>query len=157
MRYQEIAARLTGFSVPLFGVSWDPPEPDVTIARRVLAFLEDRRVLYNAYHLEVEEQCFHSVTEIRQFLTTEIGALDKGSKLGEHLRGIRAACRHFLDESGPANRRLHRGWGPFEAPFFTALGELRAAIGAHVGALAVMHGLDVEEQLASVLPAQDEA
>jgi len=77
MRYQEIAARLTGFSVPLFGVSWDPPEPDVAIARRVLAFLEDRRVLYNAYHLEVEEQCAHSVTEIRHFLTNEIGALDK--------------------------------------------------------------------------------
>jgi hypothetical protein len=155
MRYQEIAARLTGFSVPFFGVSWDPPEPDVAIARRVVAFLEDRRVLYNAYHLEVEEQCIHSVTEIRRFLTTEIGALDDRSALGEHLRAIRAACRKFLDDSGPQGGRLHRGWGPSEAPFFTALGELRAAIGSRVAAVAVMHGLDVERQLASLFPALD--
>jgi hypothetical protein len=157
MRFKEIAARLTGFSVPIFGVSWNPPEPDVAIARRVIAFLEDRRVLYNAYHLEVEEQCVHSITEIRQFLTKEIGALDEGSNLGEHFRAIRAACRRFLDGAGPGGRRLHQPWAPFEASFFTALGELRAAIGIHVGAIAVMHGLDVEGELATILPAHDRA
>jgi len=33
-----------------------------------------------------------------------------------------------------------------------SLGELRARIGVHVAAVAVMHGLDVEGELASVLP-----
>jgi hypothetical protein len=45
VRFQEIAARVTGFSTPVFGVSWSPSEPEVTAARRVVTFLEDRRVL----------------------------------------------------------------------------------------------------------------
>lgn len=46
--------------------------------------------------------------------------------------------------------------GPFESPFFTALGELRATIGLHVAAIAIMHGLDVEGELASIIPAAEE-
>ncbi len=46
MTFTEIAHRLTGISSPFFGVSWVPPEADVTIAQRVLVFLEDRRVLF---------------------------------------------------------------------------------------------------------------
>ena len=47
MKFQEILSRITGLSVPVFGVSWTPPAAEVTIARRVVTFLEDRRVLYN--------------------------------------------------------------------------------------------------------------
>lgn len=158
MKFREVVSRLTGFSVPVFGVSWNPPEPEVTVARRVLAFLEDRRVLFNPYHLEVAEQCVSSVIDIRRFLTEEIGKLPGDSKLGEHMRGIRAACRKFLDETSPGSRRVLRPHfaGPFEAEFFTELGELRATIGLHVAALAVMHGLDVEGELAKTLPELDE-
>ena len=28
MNYKQIIARLTGFSTPIFGVSWNPPETD---------------------------------------------------------------------------------------------------------------------------------
>lgn len=112
MKFKEIASRLTGFSVPVFGVSWNPPEPEVAVARRVLAFLEDRRVLFNPYHLEVADQCVHSVIEIRRFLTSEIGQLADDSKLSEHLRGIRAACRKFLDDtSRDPGRILRPHWG----------------------------------------------
>jgi len=157
MTFKEIAARLTGFSVPIFGVSWNPPEPEIMVARRVLAFLEDRRVLYNPYHLEVEDQCVQSVVRIRESLTSEIGQLSDGSKLGEHLRAIRAACRKFLNGTTPGSRRVHRPhWdGPFGSQFFTALGELRASIGLRIGAIALMYGLDVEGELASVLPEPD--
>jgi hypothetical protein len=159
MKFKEVASRLTGFSVPVFGVSWNPPEPEVTVARRVLVFLEDRRVLFNPYHLEVAEQCVRSVSDIRRFLTEEIGRHPGDSKLAEHLRGIRAACRKFLDDtSSRGSRRFLRPHfaGPFEAEFFTELGELRATIGHHVAALAVMHGLDVEGELERTLPERDE-
>jgi hypothetical protein len=108
VKFKEIASRLTGFSVPIFGVSWNPPEPEVAVARRVLAYLEDRRVLFNPYHLEVADQCVHSVLEIRKFLTNEIGQLADDSRLGEHLRGIRAACRKFLDDMPPGHGRILR-------------------------------------------------
>ena len=158
MKFKEILARWTGFSVPVFGVSWNPPEPESVIAQRVLAFLQDRRVLYNPYHLEVEDQCIHSVLESRRALTDEIGGLPADSRLGAHLRAIRATCRRFLNENSPGERGyLRRGpTGPFESTFFTSLGELRSSIGLHVGAIALMHGIDVEGELARVLPEADE-
>jgi hypothetical protein len=156
MKYKEVLSHLTGFSVPIFGVSWNPPKPEVKTARKVLAFLEDRRVLYNPYYLEVEDQCFSSVIEIRKFLTDIIGELGEDSKLGGHLRGIRAACRAFLNESSPGSRRIHRfhEHSPFDSSFFTALGELRSSIGMHIAAIAVMHGLDIKGELESILPAK---
>ncbi len=158
MKFKEILGRITGFSVSVFGVSWNPPEPETIVARRVLTFLEDRRVLYNPYHLEVADQCVHSVPEIRRVLTDEIGNLASDSKRVDHLRGIRAACRKFLNDTGRGEHRvLQPRWpGPFEAEFFTELGELRARIGLHVAAIAVMHGLDVEGDLAETLPQKDE-
>lgn len=39
--------------------------------------------------------------------------------------------------------------------FHSALGELRGVFGIHVAAIAAMHGLSVEDGLASILPAQD--
>jgi hypothetical protein len=45
IKFKEVVSRITGFSVPVFGVSCNPPQPEVITARRALAFLEDRRVL----------------------------------------------------------------------------------------------------------------
>jgi hypothetical protein len=69
MHYTEIASRLTGISRPIFGVSWNPPEAEVTAAKRILAFLEDRRVLYNPTEMEIPHHCQVSVLETRRFLT----------------------------------------------------------------------------------------
>ncbi len=125
-----------------------------------MSYLEDRRVLYNPFDLEVEEQCVRSVLDIRRFLTEEIGRLGERSNLAEHLRAMRAACRAFLDEGGSGKRdrpiRFMGFEGRFGSSFFTALGELRATIGVHVAAVAAAHGLDVEGDLASILPAEDD-
>jgi hypothetical protein len=157
MKLKEVLARVTGFSVPVFGVSWNPPQLEVASARRVLAYLEDRRVLYNPYHLEVAWECVQSVLDIRRFLTEAIGGLGADSKLANHLRAMRAACRAFLNATSYGDGRhgpARQHWmGPYESAFFTALGELRAAIGLHVAAIAIMHGLDVEGDLATILPA----
>ena len=51
--FTEIANRITGISTPVFGVSWNPPTLDSDIAKKLLTFFEDRRVLYRSpYHLE---------------------------------------------------------------------------------------------------------
>ena len=154
-KYKELLGRITGFSVPVFGVSWNPSESEVASARKVLAFLEDRRVLYNPPHVEVREECTYSVTEIRKFLTEVIGQLAGDSNLAAHLRAIRVACRAFLDRMHSQGRGvIHRGWEdrPVEASLFIALGELRSSIGLHVAAIALAHGIEVENQLASILP-----
>ena len=160
MRFKDIANRITGFSIPIFGISWNPPEPEIDIAKRVLVFLEDRRVLYNPYHLEVVDHCIQSVLEIRDFMTDQIGNLSTKSKLSAHLRVIRAACRKFLNDvqQDPHRSRILGPYHPgtFESTFFTALGELRASVGMHVVAIALMYGLDIEGELESILPGLDQ-
>ena len=53
MKFSEIANRLTGISTPFGGASWQPAEMEIAAARRVIAFLEDRRVLYEPSEMEV--------------------------------------------------------------------------------------------------------
>jgi hypothetical protein len=71
MKFREVIARITGISVPAFGLQWTPPEADRAIAKRVLTFLEDRRVLYVPSEMEVPYHGVQSVLHIREFLTAE--------------------------------------------------------------------------------------
>ena len=52
MKFEEIAKLLTGISCPVFGLQWSPTEADCVVARRMIRFLEDRRVLYVPYDVE---------------------------------------------------------------------------------------------------------
>lgn len=159
MRFAEVAKRLSGFSTPIFGVSWEPAEAEVTVARRVVAFLEDRRVLFNPYELEVPDHCVASVIDIRRSLVDELGgAHGDDDHLAPHLAAMAAACRKFLDTVDDGSRRhlAHPGnmWGSDAWVFNSALGELRGVIGVHVAQLAGKYGLDVGDDLASILPAE---
>lgn len=160
MRFKEVLSRLTGLSTPIFGAQWNPPESEVTIARRVLAYLEDRRVLYNPDSLEVPAHCVDSVIQIRHFLTSEIATLPEKSTLSASLRAMRAACRKFLDTLHERQPQIvDAAWRPGHWAswhFNAALGELRGVFGIHVAQIAAQHGLDVEKELASILPVEDE-
>ena len=162
MKFEEITKRLTGVSCPIFGVQWNPPEAHCTVAHRVVRFLEDRRVLYVPYDVEIQEYCSRSVIEIRAKLTDELGKLDQGSELFNNVKALRAACRKFLERTqfpGEPRRRLHDRFDHFDVEaqtFFTALGELRGTFGIHLARIAVQHGLDVEDELASIFPASDD-
>jgi len=132
-----------------------PAPTDVSVARRIIRFLEDRRVLYNDFAWEVPDQCTQSALEIRKFLTAELGNLKDGSELAGPLKSMRAACRKFLND-------MHFEFGMRTRPTFgnrhnlyTALGELRSSFGVHVAFLAVQYGIDVEDELGTILPAED--
>ncbi len=155
MNYKQIASRLTGISCPVFGVSWNPPATEVDVAQRVLSFLEDRRVLYNEYEMELPDHCMMSVIDIRRFLTDVLGRLPNKQGLPAHLRMMRAACRQFLDKNGGERFRDHQPHmfgGPETWVFASALGDLRTTIGLHVGIVCTMYGLGVEGDLAKILP-----
>lgn len=159
MKFKQIIGRLTGFSVPVFGVSWNPPEPEVQKAKRVLTYLEDRRVLYNPDSLEVPEHCVQSVIDIRSFLTIEISSMNSNSELSSALRAMRSACRKFLDSVNERDGDIirfgfQRGhWASWR--FLPALGELRGVFGIYIAKIATSYGLDVEKELASILPEVD--
>jgi len=161
MKFREILSRITGLSVPVFGVQWSPPEAGCSAARRVLAFLEDRRVLYAPDEMELPDHCVRSVLQMREFLTTELGKVNGDSELGQSLRAMRAACRKFLATVETDDNRIiqfgahtghHASW-----VFNGAVGELRGVFGIHIARLAASHGLDVEDQLAQILPSSSDA
>ena len=160
MKFSEIANRLTGISTPFGGASWQPAELEIAGARRVIAFLEDRRVLYDPCQMEVPDHCVSSVIEIRHCLSDELGKLEGGSELAAGLRAMRAACRKFLERVGSDGRegiRYASGGGVQSWTFGSALGELRGTFGVHVAKIAAAFKLDVEDKLASILPANADA
>lgn len=158
MKFKEILKSITGISTPVFGVSWNPPKTEKVVAKEVIAFFEDRRVLYNPSELEMPDHCVQSVMEIRNFLTGKIGALDKG-ELCDSLKAMRASCRKFMDAVGANPDTVkyghHQGhWASWV--FNSALGEMRGVFGIHTAKIAAMYGLDVEEDLAKILPIGDD-
>lgn len=157
--YREVFSRLTGISTPFFGVSWSPPESEREAARRLIVYLEDRRVLFEPSEMEVPRYCLHSIMEIRQRLTDGLGRVsDEESVLAESLRAMRAACRKFLRQLGDPRVVEFGGrdghWASWE--FNGALGELRNGFGTHLARLVVAYGLTIEDDLARILPGADE-
>ena len=83
-----------------------------------------------------------------------------GSALAASLRAMRAACRKFLEKVGVdgreatlyANQRGH--WASWT--FYSALGEMRGTFGIHLAQIAAHFKLDIEDGLASILPARAE-
>lgn len=158
--FQDLASRITGFSTPIFGVSSKPSEPERNHIRRLIHFLEDRRVLFVPYHLEVIDEVNRPVLEIREQLTETLQALPEASYAVSAVRVLRAACRKFMTAPREEFRHLsgwrHRPWdrdGRDDGPsLFMALGELRAIFGMHLASLAVAYGIDVEPELAAIMP-----
>jgi hypothetical protein len=69
-------------------------------------------------------------------------------------------CRKFLDRVGADGRdgiRYASGGGYQSWTFGSALGELRGMFGVHVAKVAAQFQLDVEDKLASILPANADA
>ena len=86
----QLAKRLTGISTPIGGISWNPPVDERDIAKQLLVFLEDRRVLFMPYDMEVEPYVMDSIIEIRQRLTKALELISRSSVLGESIAAMRA-------------------------------------------------------------------
>ena len=43
--FRQLVNRLTGFSTPIFSLSWNPPESESQVAEHVITFIEDHRVV----------------------------------------------------------------------------------------------------------------
>src|SRR5829696_8259728 len=94
--WRELLSRLNGLGFGPISVSWTPPVLDRNVAASVLAFLDDREVLYASTDDEVILYSMKSVESARRMLTEKLmtGGID--DDLSDHLRAMRAACRHFV-------------------------------------------------------------
>jgi hypothetical protein len=157
VNFSEIASRLSSIGTPFVSVGWVPAKADAAVARKVIRFLEDRRMLFNACAQEEPHYCYLSALEIRKTLTEELADVPEKSDLFKHLISIRAACRTFLDNA-PRSKdgfECHDMYSMRSGQFFIALGELRATIGYHVAIMAAKWEINVEKDLAQVLPGRN--
>ncbi|GLI95744.1 DUF6650 family protein [Methylocystis echinoides] len=158
-RFKGTKVKLKGMSLLGIGASFDVSNSDRDTVRGLLTFLEDRRALYSDFHLEAPEQVNQSVHDIRKKCTEALTSISEHSDAQETIRAIRAACRNFLEQHQGNFKNLapsQFGGSTNHAGFFTALGVLRANIGAQVAALAIDYDIEIEPGLAAILPPDDE-
>ena len=148
--------RLTGGSVPLGGAQWERKDDDREIARRVLNLLADRRMLWKDFSLEIEEECVHSALTVRERLGVHLDNPEIGRRLETRLQLLQRLFRDFMDEVGPRGDAWDRprGYSHGTDPLSVALGRLRGVIGVQVGEIAAEYGLDVSDDLATIVPDQ---
>ena len=149
LKFKDILSKITGLSTPIGGLEWQPSKSELTTAKSVVNFLEDRRVLYNPTELEMPHHCIASVIEIRHYLTQQIDGLNDRSQLRRNLKIMRAACRKFLDVSPEPDGHYnsYSSW-----VFYSNLGELRGVFGLCLREIVLACELDVEQELASIIP-----
>lgn len=158
--FTRFIARLTGISTPVVGVSWLPPTDERATAEAIIAFLEDRRVLWAPYDwtmlpgvsfygpkLHQYPFIIKSVFEIRQHLTEQLEKLPSASQLADHLRAMRSACHHFINNVDDAEMFIHGPeiLAPFEIRAMVALGEMRALFGGRINQISRDYGIEIKE------------
>ncbi len=157
MRFIELANKLTGIGCPIFGISWNPSETERNVARKIIIFLEPRRVLYSEYEYENEtvRPCIHSVADIKNYLTFVLHNIGENKELDSYARAMRNACNKFLSKCRDSDDFRHHAVcrGNLDNWIFTsAIGELRGTFGIMIGQIAKSYGIDVEDDLAQIIP-----
>ena len=138
---------ITGISCPFFGVSWNPSKSDRERIKRFLTFLEERRVLFNPYHLEVPIWVSESIIEIRARITDLIPEFDENSEVVEILKTMRSACRRYLDRTFKLQSKRY-----MNDLLVQNLIEMRSVFGICIAKLSMMYGINIEEELADIIP-----
>jgi hypothetical protein len=159
VKFNEVVARTVGLGCPIFDLTWFPEETDIAVAGDVIHFLEREWVLYGPSESEQPDHCVESALKIGGYLHRTIAGLEGDTELRASLRAMRAACAKFLTTVEHTTGKIV----PFAAQtnhyaswvFNAALGELRGVFGVHIARVAALHGLDVEDALASILPGKE--
>lgn len=149
------ANKITGVSIPMFGLSWNPSTLEVDVAEKLVTFLEDRRVLYTFPPFEVFYATVNSVREIRSRLGESLESLKRSSELTILVREMQTACREFLDEVERIDPIDIDGWPPSNIErrkdFFASLVKFRRIFASIIAQISTRYGIDLEEDLAKMV------
>jgi hypothetical protein len=149
--------RLTGISTPIIGAQWEVTASDYDVARKLIIFLEDRRVLYVPCEAEVPRYAYESIQEIRKFLTEQMMSLNEKSLLMPHYEAMRAECRRGITELDKHGKWILEGGGLGGAIYLNSeLGRLRGVFGIHLALICSKLDVELSENLKMLLPANTE-
>ena len=136
VQFKTFLQRISGVSTPVFGVSWRPPNHDRQELRRLIIFIEDRRILFRSDFVDGRSDwVVQSILEIRNELTKTIQNLSEDSKAIKDLRVLRKACRDYLSVKADIDEgefiEMHYAW--------------QDKMHVHVKNLVLMYGIELEE------------
>ncbi len=92
---------LSGFSVPIGGISWNKNMTGKDFFKNLFLFLESKRILVNPVEMEKKEWCIESVLEIKQNLLPVTGSLSLSEFDLKIIRNMIDACNTYLDAVSP--------------------------------------------------------
>lgn len=128
------------------------------VAARLLSCLADRRILYELYDKEVPHYSQGPVDIIRNRLSELRANARDYPQIEERIAAMLKACHIFMDEAGPleSRRRLAEEQDMLMVQrFVAALAALRKTFGLLVKQIAVIYGLSIDKDLASIVPSDD--
>jgi hypothetical protein len=144
--------KMTGVGVgtPLVSgsISWEYVASNQDLARRVIVFLEPRRVLSESPQREDYEHCRLSAYDIKNFLTLEIMNVKAGGPLEVSFKRMRSACLAFDSAAGTNSANFSRDPDLFQA----CLTAFRDAMGTQIGWLAATFNIQLEPELQAIVP-----
>ncbi len=144
--------RPTGLSLWGVGVQLEHKDDDREIVRRLFNLLEDRRMLWKDFSLEIEEHCFQSADIARQQIGQLLNNPEISPGLTAKVKAIQCAFRGFMDDADGDQRWEHRHAGMGTDRLSVALGTLRGLVGVQLGELAALYDVDVVGDLARIIP-----
>jgi hypothetical protein len=144
---------VTGVSALVFGINWNPSPDQRKIAAGLITFLEDKRVLYVPHDMEYEAWAAESVLQIREELTRTLQQCPPKDELTGPIKTMQAGCRMFLDLMGSP---MGRGRFFDDQNMWIAIGQLRGIFGVQLAELSTAYGIEVEGELAGIIPVEDE-
>jgi len=146
--------KLKSFQFSIFGASatWEVTKHNKDIARRIIRFLEDRRLLFSPRggYPNDPYYCLESARQIRGYLGEQLQTGDPGEALTQAIQEMRRACRTFISRAGPEADNFQRD----RDSFLVGASELRTTFGFYIAALASRYGIAIDDDLAGILPPQ---
>jgi len=131
-----------------------PTLHEIQVAKNLIAFFEDRRVLYDLYEIEVPKRAFQSVEIVRKELTKVKAELNTEVTLSKRVTDMRVACRKFFEEVREVDMNELR-WNPDDPNwnrFCNALSALRMVFGLQLAGIAQDYKISLEESLQMLVP-----
>ena len=153
MIFKDLARHLTGLSVPWFGLQWTPPPDQTRIARKVLDTVANRRLFYAPDHVENEHACLGSANDLRDHLKQHMDESPPGSIVYQQTKNLQKAARLFVTElEALAHSTVPVPHAIKASRFYNSLHHFRRTAGVCVASLAAAYGLDIDDELAAMVP-----
>ena len=170
--FDDLKQTISGFSTPLFGVSYNPSEGEREIAKELISFLEKQKALYDPFikniltYGEVPVYMVKYLLPASDQLSVFINKANDMEFLNTSITSMLVAFRKFFTtcQSIGVGFNFSLGKGILDQKnstcdraascytFFVAIGELRGVFGEHIAKLLLAYGLDIDEKLAELLP-----